>query len=70
MKPHSMSMIVGYAMSAVMAIVGILVLSGLLALEGLPTKARLLFGVVLLLYSVYRFLATRKRAAQAESSDE
>ena len=70
MKPLSMSMIVGYTMSGFMAIVGILVLSGILASEGLPSKLRLLFGAVLILYSVYRFVVTRRHAQQAESSDE
>ena len=62
-------MIVGYTMSGFMAIFGILVVSGILALEGMPSKLRLLFGAVLILYSVYRFVVTRRHAQQAESSD-
>jgi hypothetical protein len=53
-----------------MCIVGILVLSGVLVKEGMPVELRMLFGVVLVLYSVYRFMMTRTRAQQAESSDE
>ena len=63
-------MIIGYGMSALMAVVGILVLSGILALEGLSSRLRLLFGVVLILYSVYRFVVTRKHVQQTESSNE
>lgn len=57
-------------MSGLMAVVGVLVLSGILALEGMPVQLRLLFGGVLILYSVYRFMMTRTRSKQAESSDE
>jgi hypothetical protein len=53
-----------------MALVGVLVLSGLLVKEGMPQQLRILFGVVLVLYSVYRFMMTRARAKQTESPDE
>jgi hypothetical protein len=65
-----MGLIVGYGMSGLMAVVGVLVLSGIVALEGLPVQLRLLFGVVLILYGVFRFMMTRSRAKQAESSDK
>ena len=70
MKVVDIGLIVGYGMSGLMAVVGVLVLSGILALEGLPVQLRLLFGVVLILYSVFRFMMTRTRAKQAESSEE
>jgi len=63
-------MIMGYAISALMATVGILVLTGVLMTEGMTTQLRVLFGVVLVLYSVYRFMMTRTRRRQEESSDE
>jgi hypothetical protein len=70
LKVLDIALIVGYGMSGLMAVVGVLVLSGILALEGLPVQLRLLFGAVLIVYSVYRFMMTRTRAKQAESSDE
>lgn len=70
MKLSAVSTFVGYGISGMMCIVGILVLSGVLAKEGMPVELRMLFGVVLVLYSVYRFMMTRTRAKQAESSDE
>lgn len=53
-----------------MAIVGVLVLGGILVKDGTPVQLRILFGIVLILYSVYRFMMTRARAKQAESPEE
>ena len=70
MKALYVSMVVGYVMSGLMGAVGVLVLSGILVLQGMPVTLRILFGSVLVMYSVYRFLMTRSRAKQAESTDE
>lgn len=71
LKAAAVSTIVGYTISALMATVGILVLSGVLMAEGMTTELRVLFGIVLVLYSVYRFMMTRARTQQEdESSDE
>jgi len=70
LKLAAVSTIVGYTISALMATVGILVLSGVLMAEGMTTQLRVLFGAVLVLYSVYRFMMTRTRRRQEESSDE
>ena len=53
-----------------MGIVGILVLIGVLVKEDTPLQVRVLFGVVLILYSVYRFMMTRARNKQEEGSEE
>ena len=53
-----------------MGIVGVLVLTGVLAKEGTPAQFRILFGIVLILYSVYRFTMTRARHKQEEESEE
>jgi len=61
----------GYTISVLMAVVGILVLTGVLMAEGMTMELRVLFGIVLVLYSVYRFMVTRARTRQEEeSSDE
>jgi len=71
LKLGAVSTIVGYTISALMASVGILVLSGVLMTEGMTTELRVLFGIVLVLYGVYRFMMTRARTRQEEeSSDE
>lgn len=70
LKLAYVSAIVGYGISGVMGVVGVLVLSGLLVKDGMPEQLRILFGIVLVLYSVYRFMMTRARAKQTESPDE
>jgi hypothetical protein len=61
---------VGYGMSGLMGIVGVLVLTGVLAKEGTPVQFRILFGIVLIMYSVYRLMMTRMRRKQEEGSEE
>ena len=57
-------------MSGIMGVAGILVLSGVLMSQGVSTQIRIIFGLVLVLYSVYRFMMTRTRSKQAESPEE
>ena len=70
LKVSDLRTFVGYGISGLMAVVGILVLSGILITKGTPTEMRVLFGIVLILYGVYRFVITRIRAKQTESPDE
>ena len=70
MKRVDLSTFVGYGISGLMGIVGVLVLTGVLAKEGTPAQFRILFGIVLILYSVYRFTMTRARHKQEEGSEE
>ena len=70
MKLVDLSTFVGYGISCLMGIVGVLVLTGVLAKEGTPVEFRMLFGIVLVLYSVYRFMITRARRRQEEGSEE
>jgi hypothetical protein len=51
-------------------IFGILVLTGGVINEGMPSNVRIAFGVVLVLFGVYRFAVTRLRATQAERKDQ
>jgi hypothetical protein len=69
-KLAGVSTIVGYGMAGVMGVAGVLVLSGVLMSQGVPTEIRVIFGCVLVLYSVYRFMMTRTRSKQAESPEE
>jgi len=70
LKLAAVSTMVGYTISALMATVGILVLTGVLMTDGMTTQLRVIFGIVLVLYSVYRFLMTRARTRQEEGPDE
>ena len=57
-------------MAGLMGVVGILVLSGILTPNGMKSQLRVLFGIVLVLYSVYRSMVTRTRSKQREMPDE
>ena len=67
MKLADLSTFMGYGISGLMGIVGVLVLVGVLAKEGTPVQFRMLFGIVLLMYSVYRFMMTRLRYKQKQN---
>ena len=54
----------GYAVSAVMAAVGLAVAAGYLIHEGVPDRFRWTFGAVLILMGIYRFFITRTRMQQ------
>lgn len=60
----------GYGVAFIMASAGIIVLFGLHVFEATPLHFRIMFGVVLILFSIYRFLATRTMASQAGREDE
>jgi len=70
LKFVDLSTFIGYGISGLMGIIGVLVLTGVLAREGTPVQLRILFGIVLILYSVYRFTMTRARHKQEEGSEE
>jgi hypothetical protein len=65
-KPVDASVILGYVISGVMSVAGVLILTGIISNEGMPPKVWITFGVVLVLFGVYRFVLTRMRASQAE----
>ncbi|MEK6650276.1 MAG: hypothetical protein AABY75_04825 [Bacteroidota bacterium] len=56
--------ILGYTVSAVMAVVGVAVAAGFLVHGGVPDRFRWTFGVVLILMGIYRFFLTRTRVQQ------
>ena len=57
-------------MAGIMGVAGILVLTGVLFTQGVSMQIRVMFGLVLILYSVYRIMMTRVRSKQAESPEE
>jgi hypothetical protein len=63
-----MNIIVGYTLSALTAIAGLIVLTGYFLPDSVPMQLRLSFGIVLLLLSVYRALTTWFNARQHRRS--
>lgn len=63
MDPGKFFIYFGYAMAAIFCCLGIIVLTGFL-LPPFPQEFRIVLGVVLLLYSVYRFITTRIKSKQ------
>lgn len=60
----------GYGVAFLTASAGIVVLAGFRMFDGAPQQFRIIFGVVLILFSIYRFLVTRTRAKQTARDDE
>lgn len=51
----------GYAVSTTLFLTGILIIAGYLVPSYIPSNFRVLFGVVLVLYGVFRFVSLRVR---------
>jgi hypothetical protein len=49
----------GYAASALVSLTGCLIIAGLILPLYVPSTFRVMFGVVLVLYGVYRYVAIR-----------
>ncbi len=58
----------GYAASTTLSLFGILVMAGLLIPSYIPSKFRVLFGVVLVLYGIFRFVSLRSKKPSDEDS--
>lgn len=64
MGPGKFNLYFGYAMAAIFCCLGIIVLTGFL-LPPFQQEFRTVLGIVLLLYSVFRFITTRIKSKQA-----
>lgn len=70
MAPSTMiGTILGYSVSVAAGVFGIAVLTGLVNTGVMPTQFRIMFGVVLLLLSIYRAITTWMRAHQRDDND-
>jgi len=56
----------GYLMSGLLSLSGIIVISGFLLPPHIPQKFRIMFGIVLLLYGIYRFITLRVKQQQKD----
>jgi hypothetical protein len=68
-KLSSISTYLGYSVSIVTFVFGAIVASGI-AFQYVPNKLRIIFGVVLMLWGIYRFVFTRVQARQQNEKDE
>jgi hypothetical protein len=68
-KLSSFSTYLGYTVSVVTFLFGIVMLSGVL-FSYVPGQLRMTFGVVLILWGIFRFLNTRMRVKQDKEYEE
>lgn len=64
MDPYKPMVYVGYVFSGILFIGGLIIASGLFMPPTMPQKFRIMFGMVMLLYGVYRFVNIRIKQQQ------
>jgi succinate-acetate transporter protein len=64
----AVSTYLGYSVSAITFVCGIAVVSGLV-LGNVPAQLRVMFGIVLILWGIYRFVVTRFRMRQQNDQE-
>lgn len=68
-KLTNISTYLGYMVSAITFVFGIILVSGV-AFPYMPVHMRVMFGVVMILWGVYRFVITRTRLRQKNEDEE
>ncbi len=69
MKKISLSLYLGYAVSCVTFICGVVVVAGLVPMQHMPPQLRYMFGIVLILWGIFRFATTQTQRRQREMED-
>ena len=69
LKFSDISIYLGYAVAVITFIFGTIIISGS-AFQYVPSKLRITFGVVLMLWGIYRFVFTRVKVRQQNEKDE
>jgi len=69
-KPLNISLIVGYTISAIFFVFGLVMLLGITIPTYIPKEFRITIGVVLLLWAIYRFVLTRMKAREEREGEE
>jgi cytochrome c biogenesis protein CcdA len=64
-KTINISAYLGYTVSLITTVAGGIIISGFV-FEYVPIKMRVAFGVVLILWGVYRFVLTRSKAREEQ----
>jgi hypothetical protein len=70
MRAGNIGTVLGYSVAAVMGLFGIAVLAGIASFSALPMQFRITFGIVLLLFCIYRAAITYTQSRQQEDDDE
>jgi hypothetical protein len=65
----NISTYLSYSVSIITFIFGIIVVSGV-GFQNIPNKLRITFGIVLMLWGIYRFVFTRVKVRQQNKKDE
>ncbi|HLF20415.1 MAG TPA: hypothetical protein VI704_06465 [Bacteroidota bacterium] len=68
-KTLGVSTIIGYALSTIFLVFGVVVLLGLAVPDTLPKQFRMTMGVVLVLWGVYRFVLTKMKRSSPKAED-
>ncbi len=66
MDPYRPMVYVGYVLSGFLFVCGIAIATGLLMPPTMPQKFRIMFGIVMLLYGIYRFVNIRIKQQQRD----
>lgn len=69
LKLSNFSIYLGYSVSAITFVFGIIIVSGL-AFQYIPIQMRMIFGIVMILWGVYRFVLTKTRARRQHEDEE
>ncbi len=64
MDPYRPMVYLGYALSGFLFLCGIAIATGILMPPTMPQKFRIMFGIVMLLYGIYRFVNIRMQQQQ------
>lgn len=69
MDPSKIFVYFGYAMSGLFFVMGVYVLFFFPEEIHMPEKFRVMFGVILLMYGLYRFISLRIKQRQADEEE-
>ena len=69
MKLSDISLYLGYSVSAVASVFGIILLGGF-AFQYVPAQMRITFGIVMILLGIYRFVLTQIKSKQKNEDEE
>jgi uncharacterized membrane protein len=70
LKFSNITTYLGYSVSGITFVFGIVIVSGC-AFQYIPIQMRMMFGIVMILLGIYRFVLTRTRAnKQVENEEE
>jgi hypothetical protein len=68
-KLSNISMYLGYTVSVITFIFGVVIVSGV-AFQYVPNQLRITFGIVLMLWGIYRFVYTRLQSRKKNEDIE